>query len=710
MIVELGLVYISYRFGRRMIKDLTSVDPAPVPEDDVNVEAEVIEEEVHIVTQEDLEKQQELYVGSTLASMGLFTLGKFVPVIGPAGFIPYIYGMVPYVKDVKNAIVRDRKVNADVLFFMADILTLYSGSFFTAAFGLYLIHAGKMAVLKAKDSSQQLVMHLFEELPQMVMVVNNGIEIETPLADIKKGDILAINAGEVIPVDGTITSGMASIDQHALTGESQPAEKGKGETVFANTIVLAGNIHIAVERSGFETTSYQVAEMLFNSVSFKSDIQLKGEEWADLMTLPMLGASIVALPFVGPVSTAVFINSHIGVRIRILAPMGTLKHISIVSQKGILVKDGRALEKLHLVDTVLFDKTGTLTTDEPEVINVVACTGYEENTVLGYAAAAERKQSHPIARAIIKKAVERNLELPEVHDSNYQIGYGISVQLGDEQIRVGSIRFLTEQGIPIPDEILAAQEEAHLKGNIFILVGIDDRIGGAIELQPTIHEGIRSLMRNLKDKGVKLGIVSGDHKVPTEKLADELGMDHFYHDILPQNKADIVEKLQDEGKTVCFIGDGINDSIALKKADVSISLSGATTIAKDMSEIIFMDGNISPLDELFEVSEQLDENLKSSLRICLMPSAINLAGAVFLNFDILTSLLVNVGFNLYGMRNVMPPKKSAGEKERKKHKKADVVQIQNVSIEAQSSPEPVIHNDNIVYIEDKSDINTILIP
>lgn len=671
MIIEIGLCFALYSLGTKIYREIVSDDLPGEDEDIINMvkddEKNVFEKQSLSLDptceeepQEDAEKRAQLYVNSSLASMGLFALG---PLLGPLGLIPYFHGAIPYAKDVKKALIENREVNADVLFFLADILTLYSGNFFTAAFGLYLVHSGKLAVAKAKDNSRKLVMHLFEELPTDVIVIDsNGDEIRRSLEELKKGDIIELRAGEVIPVDGRVTEGMASIDQQALTGESQPSEKGIDDTVLANTIVISGSIRVEVERSGLETTSYQVAQLLFNSVNFKSDVQLKGEEWADRMTLPMLVTSALVLPALGPVSTAVFINGHIGVRIRLLGSLGTLRFISLASRQGVLVKDGRALEKLHQVDTILFDKTGTLTTGEPQVIKIICNSHHDEQTVIGYAAAAEQKQTHPIARAIMRKARELKLDPVPVHDAAYQIGYGISVKVAGELIRVGSDRFFTEQGLVIPEEIEAAQKISHSKGNIFVMVGVNQLVAGAIELQPEVQEGMAELVARLKARGIRhLAIVSGDHQSPTKQLADTLGMDEYYYDILPQNKGQIVEELQSQGRTVCFIGDGINDSIALKQADVSISLAGATTIAKDMAEIIFMDGNISSLDKLVALSVELDSNLKNSLKICLVPSVVNVAGAFLLNFNIMAALLVNVGCNFAGMANVMLPVDSVSD-------------------------------------------------
>ncbi|MHB8484041.1 MAG: P-type ATPase, partial [Nitrospiria bacterium] len=438
MILQLGLLLVTY-LGSKAYDSLKS-EQKPVREEaepqQARREAEDIAE-----SREDIERQEVRHLAGALASMGFFASKYFVPGAVPLGLVAYLYSAIPYMKNVEKALVRDKKVNVDVLFFVADALTLGTKSYFAAALGLSMIHSGKYMVKKVKDdSAKEMATHLFRELPQSVWRLVDGVEIEMPLTDVRAGDLLVVNSGSVIPADGVIQEGFAQIDQRALTGEAQPAEKGKTDPVFANTIVIAGKIVIRVNRSGADTTSAQIAEILLHSVSFKSGVQLKGEKWADQMSLPMLGSAMALLPFIGPVSTAVFINAHIGARIRLFAPLTTLRHISEASMLGVLVKDGRALEQLCDVDTILFDKTGTLTTDEPEVKRVTPRNKHTPREILAYAATAERKLSHPIAKAILKKAEREGVTLHDLQDSHYTFGYGVSVIMEGKLIRVGSLR------------------------------------------------------------------------------------------------------------------------------------------------------------------------------------------------------------------------------------------------------------------------------
>ncbi|MBF0099453.1 MAG: heavy metal translocating P-type ATPase [Desulfobacterales bacterium] len=604
-------------------------------------------------------KQYKHYANTSLISMGFTGMGKFVPGLTLIGLATYLYSFIPYIKDVEKTLVEDRKVNVDVLFFVGNILTIGLAQYFTASFSIFVRYAAKMKLAEAKDTSKKIITDAFTQLPQTVWILSDQVELEIPLKQIKTNDVVVVRTGEVIPVDGMITQGTACIDQSALTGESQPAEKGHGEYVYANTVILSGRIYIRVENSGESTMAARISMILLHSTDYKSKVQLKGEEWADKAIVPMLAGTAVILPTLGPVAAAVFINSHIGNRIRLLAPFGTLKHITLATQKGILVKDGRALESLCEVDTIIFDKTGTLTTLEPEVKQIISCSLYQENEILYFAAIAEAKLTHPIARAIINRNKLENsgwTEHDAFHHSRYEIGHGITAFIGNQIVRVGSIRFIEGESIRIPEEIREVVTEAHEIGNTIVLVALADQLIGAIELHPQIRPEVKNMITRLRTQGIKhFAIVSGDHRYPTQKLAEELGIDEFYCNILPEGKASIVEQMQQEKRTVCFIGDGINDAIAMKKANVSISLAGSATIATDAAEVVFLDGTLLPLCDFFDIAQQLDKNLQKSLKLTLAPGVINLCGAFIFNFSIFTSQMVSSTFSWIAIKDVMKP-------------------------------------------------------
>ncbi len=603
--------------------------------------------------------QTQHYFKVSGVSMGMSAIRQFIyPPLWPLSLSLYIYTAIPLMRQSEKLLIKERQVNIEVLYFFGDTITLAINQYFAASFGVWLLYAGRDSLAKAKSQSEEMLINVFEQQPRKVWLLKDNVEVEVPLEAVDFNDVLVANTGEVIPVDGIITSGSATIDQHALTGESQPVEKQPGDQVFASTVIVSGRILVKVEKSGQETTIAKIGHILNHSTDFKSSIQLKGEQWADKATLPMLFLSGLVLPIFGPVSTVVFINAHNGELVRIFAPLGTVNYLALASHKGILVKDGRALEELIKVDTILFDKTGTLTDEQPKVGKISVCDNFGADDILTYAAAAERKFAHPIAKAILHKAQQANLALPDIEDSKYQMGYGIAVNLGNNLIRVGSSRFMTQEGLTIPEMIKQAQADAHAEGHSLVLVAVNHEIGGAIEIQPQVRPEVKKILTGLRQRGIKhIAIVSGDHKQPTQKLAEELGMDSYFSEILPENKAQIVEQLQKEGKSVCFIGDGINDAIAMKKANVSISLRGASSIATDVAEMVLMDGSLSRLCEIFDIANNLEANLHKTLALTLVPGVLNLSGAFVLHFGIMTSYLIDIVFGSIVTINAMRPLK-----------------------------------------------------
>ena len=348
--------------------------------------------------------------------------------------------------------------------------------------------------------------------------------------------------------------------------------------------------------------------------------------------------------------------SCFGQEMKILAPLSILNYLNLASSQHILIKDGRALEALQDVDTVVFDKTGTLTIEQPHVAAIHPCGDLSENELLIFAAAAEYKQTHPIARAIREYAKERQLTLPSIQDTSIEIGYGLRVWLNDQLIRVGSARFMAMEGLTMPAKLEELKAYAHEHGYSVVYVAIDNHIEGAIELHATIRKEAKEVIQALRKRELDLYIISGDHEKPTKRLARELGIEHYFAETLPENKAELISQLQQQGKSVCFIGDGINDAIALKKANVSISLRGASTVATDTAQIILMDQSLNQLNYLFDLAKDLNRNMKINLITTIVPSGL-LVGAIYLTkLHLVPLLLLAETGVLAGVANAMWPR------------------------------------------------------
>jgi soluble P-type ATPase len=451
-------------------------------------------------------------------------------------------------------------------------------------------------------------------------------------------------------------------------------EKGAGDTVLAATLLLTGRIEVRVEQAGSATLTAQIGAVLNDITDYRERQELRCDETADRLVLPTLTAGALTLASLGWMSAVTVMGANFTETLRVAYPLGALSYLNLAAQEGILIKDGRALERLSQVDTVIFDKTGTLTLDQPHVAALHPCLPFSGEQLLTYAAAAEFRQNHPLARAILTAAEQRQLPLPSIDEAAYVVGFGIKVRLQpsvgpsapteDQQpeaadtgllVRVGSARFMAQEGLVLPAALVTLQQRCHEQGHSLVYVAVADQLAGALELHATVRPEVQTIVQELRQRGLQLYIISGDQPQPTQHLAATLGVDNYFAEVLPAEKARYVEQLQREGRTVCFIGDGINDAVALKQADVSMSVRGATTVATNIAQIIFMDQSFHQLAHLFELGYQLDANLKRSLAAMLVPSGINLVGALFFRFSIRSAIVLFNASLLAGVMNALAP-------------------------------------------------------
>jgi Cu2+-exporting ATPase len=410
-----------------------------------------------------------------------------------------------------------------------------------------------------------------------------------------------------------------------------------------------------VDHTGSDTVAAQISDILSRTVDFKSSGEWQGEHLADKSALPMLALSALTLPLLGPGSAVAILNAYFGYNLRLISPISVLNFLSIASQEGILVKDGKALEVLSQVDTIVFDKTGTLTLEQPHIGQIYTWHDIAADEILAYAAAAESKQTHPIARAIRQEATSRELLVPEIDQASYEVGYGVKTSVADRFIRVGSSRFMEMEGLAIPSQASATQTYCHEHGYALVYVAIGDQLVGGIELHATIRPEAKRVISDLQQRHMAVYIISGDHEKPTQQLAQELAVDHYFAETLPEQKAELIAQLQHEGRSVCFVGDGINDAIALTTADVSISLSGASALAIDAAQIILLDARLDQVTRLFELAKHLDANMKSNLITTVIPGVACIGGVYLLKFGVIaTEVLYNLGL-VAGVTNAMLP-------------------------------------------------------
>jgi Cu2+-exporting ATPase len=566
----------------------------------------------------------------------------FFPPLAPLSLIGSLYSAQNVFTRTYETFVKRRKLDPRLLVGIMIVTSIVYNRYVILGVAVFTHMIAEKLVLKVKNESHAKLVNVFRQQPRFVWVLVNGSEMRIPFEQVKQGDTVVVNTGDVIPVDGTIVEGMASIDQHMLTGEAQPAEKGVGEQVFASTVVLSGHIFIAVEQSGEQTTVARIGHILNSTTSFQSNIQLWSEEMALRTVIPTLVLGGLSLPFVGAMGAIALVYAHFGTRMTLVASISILIYFRLMAQAHILVKDGRTLDLLNEIDTVVFDKTGTLTIQQPHVGRIVTWDGISEDNLLAWAAAAEQNQSHPIALAILEEARSRQLELPTTIERAYEIGYGLRVVLeGGVVIQVGSKRFVDKEGLALPPDFSSIEMEAHDQGHSLVLVAYQQQVVGVIELVPTVRTEVQQLMQTLRAHGVtQIAIISGDHEAPTRKLAHDLGVDQYFAETLPQHKADIIEALQQQGRTVCYVGDGINDSIALKKAHVSVSLRGASTAATDTAQIVLLEESLSQLGMMFDFAHDFKKRMHLCFALMVMPTIFGMSGVLFANFGLVHNLIL----------------------------------------------------------------------
>ncbi len=604
------------------------------------------------------EERHKLRFILTTGTMGLAVMAQ-------TGFIwltPVSYLLIGYFsanifREAANALLKEKKIKVDILDTGVILLTLMFGQIGAAAFMVWVLDLADMLLQKTTKKSKKYITDIFGEQPRFAWLLVDGSEVQTEVKDLKRGDIIVVGTGESIPVDGVIVDGGAMVDQQSLTGESTPADKQEDEHVFASTVIVAGKINVKVEETGKNTLASQVISIINEASGYDVKLQSVGEKMADKMVIPTLGLGAMGYASAGSGAMLAIMNADFGTGIRVAAPIALLASLGNAAKNGILIKHSEVVEKLKDIDVVLFDKTGTLTSEVPTVSNIItADTTYKEEDILFYTATAEQKFSHPIAAAILQKAKDENIALAQYDDSQYDVGLGINVKIESNWVKVGSRRYMESEGIQIPPDIKSALEETGERGQSAILTAINNKIAGLIELKSTIRDEAADVIADLKAHGIQeIVLISGDHDAPTKELARQLNIDRYFAGVLPNEKADYVKLLQDEGKKVMMVGDGINDSAALSHADIGVSLKGASTIAVDVADVIFMDGSLTKFHYLFEVADNLRKNVKRSFLLIAIPNTVCIVGAFMGVFGLKASLVLNNGFNLIAAANGMLP-------------------------------------------------------
>ncbi len=583
-----------------------------------------------------------LFSGATFA---LTTATLTYPVLGLISRPAIVLTALPLVTTYYNRIVEKKHAASNAVDIGVIVAPIMAGYFLMGSVLVGMHYLSQKLLLKTEDLSRESMQNVFSDQPRTVWIVKDGIEIEVSIDSLTAGDIVVVEAGQMIMVDGVVGSGSGLVDQGALTGESQPIDKTMGDAVFASTMLLSGRLLVRVEKAGVDSVAVQINEILRKSADFRSLTTQKGERIRNQGAAITLSLSALTLPLLGVQSALAMLYAGFGYSLKYAAPIGTLNYLRESARNGILVKDGRALELLAQVDTIVFDKTGTLTEEVPNIGAIYTANGFGRDVVLTMAAAAEVKQTHPIALAILRAAQERNLPLPTIDETTVEVGYGLTAIIDAQIVRVGSRRFMEMEQIPIEPAYRSIEAASHAEGHSLVFVAIGQKLGGMIELHATVRAEVREISAELRRRNIDMIIVSGDHAKPTHKMAQSVRVDSYHAEALPQDKATIIEQLQATGHNVCFVGDGINDSIALKKANISVSLAGASAIATDTAGVLLMDGSLSKFLTLLDIARAMQTNFSTSLTLSIIPGIVCASGVFLLNMGLVPAIvLYNVGW------------------------------------------------------------------
>ncbi len=553
------------------------------------------------------------------------------------------------------AIREERKLNIDFLDLMAIAITTVQGQFLTPALMLGLIEIGENIRDRTARSSAQQTLDLLASLGKVAWVERDGEKIQIAIEEVQKGDTVIVYPGEQVPVDGTIISGKALFDEQKLTGESMPVMKRKGQSVYASTLVREGQIYILAERLGNDTCVGKSIQLMQEAPVHDTRMENYAAKLAQKAVVPtlLLGGTVFALTR-NPARAASILTLDFATGIRVSVPTTVLAALSYAARRGVLIRSGRALEQLASVDTIVFDKTGTLTKGEIAVTNVRSFNSeVSELEILAIAATAEQRLTHPVAEAIVRHAESLQVNVLTREKWNYQLGLGVEAIIDGKKVYVGSERFLRQQEIH-----MTAVDELSDKPASAIYIASEGQVQGIIEYNDVLRSESKEVITALMTvEGVEVHMLTGDNKRTATTVATQLGISpaNTHAEAFPEQKADVVRQLHETGKTVAFVGDGINDSPALAYADVSVSFANGSDIARETADLVLMQNDLHGLLEAIEIARKAQQLIRQNTSIIAIPNLAALVVATLFGLNPLAATVVNNGSTVVAGINGLRP-------------------------------------------------------
>lgn len=523
---------------------------------------------------------------------------------------------IPYIKAGLRSI-KNRKLDVAILDATAIGISILDGEFGDAGNIMFLLGLGEeLEEYTLKKSKEDLAQSLKLNV-EKVFVVDGDKKYLKKLEEVNISEVVEVNMGSTIPVDGEIIKGFGMVNESSLTGESLAVKKTEGKTVFAGTVLEEGAILVKTTKKYDESRINHIIELIGESEKNKSLAEKKAESRADsIVKYSFLGAGITYLLTRNFIKAKSFLMVDFSCALKLTIPIATMKAISSASEREILVKGGRYLEKLAQVNSIIFDKTGTLTKSEPKVEKVIAFYDNDEDECLRIAACLEEHFPHSIANAVVKAAKEKNLNHEEMHSKpEYIVAHGIKSKIGDKEALIGSAHFILEdEKIKIDEEQRNKIDE--LKEDYSLLyLAFDEKLIAVICIDDPIREDAKYTIDSLRKLGfTRIAMLTGDAENSARAVAEKLDLDYYKAQVLPEDKKEYVDSEKERGRTVVMIGDGINDSIALSSADVGISMHEGADIAKEIADISIKSDSLKEVIDVIKIAKELEKRVHRSYR------------------------------------------------------------------------------------------------
>ena len=510
-----------------------------------------------------------------------------------------------------------RKIEVPVLDATAIGVSMFRGDISTAGSVMFLLGIGEiLEEWTHKKSVDDLARSMSLNISR-VWLCNDGQEMLVPTTEIQTGDLVRVHMGNMVPFDGTVAEGEAMVNQASLTGESEPVRKYIESTVYAGTVVEEGELTIRVKETNGSNKFDKIVTMIEESEKLKSGLESKAEHLADrLVPYTLLGTGITYL-LTGNITKAISVLMvDFSCALKLAMPISVLSAIREASNYHVTVKGGRYLEAMAEADTIVFDKTGTLTKARPTVKQVVAFNGMSENELLRIAACLEEHFPHSMAKAVVQAAIDRHLVHEELHSKvEYIVAHGISSKINDKKVVIGSYHFVFEdEKCAVPDGMMEAFDKLPSECS-HLFMAIDHELAAVICIEDPLREEAAAVVRKLKETGISMVVMmTGDSDRTAKAIAARVGVDEYYSEVLPEDKASFVEEEKKAGRKVIMIGDGINDSPALSAADIGIAISDGAEIAREIADITVGADGLNELVTLKLISDGLMKRIHKNYR------------------------------------------------------------------------------------------------